>query len=61
MKYDGDENYFFKRTIQAYEQKWQFGRWIWEVRYWEHIEIIATQETEINKSEGVKLRNAGII
>jgi hypothetical protein len=36
MKYDGDENYFFKRTIQAYmNRNEQFSRWIWEVRYWE--------------------------
>jgi hypothetical protein len=37
----------------------KFGRWIYNLGIEKHIEIICDSGNEINKSEGVKLRNAG--
>jgi phage terminase large subunit len=61
MKYDGDENYFFKEELYKpmNEMTGSLADEFEKLGIEKHIEIICDSGNEINKSEGVKLRNAG--
>jgi phage terminase large subunit len=61
MKYDGDENYFFKEELYKpmNEMAGSLADEFEKLGIEKHIEIICDSGNEINKSEGVKLRNAG--
>jgi phage terminase large subunit len=61
MKFDGDENYFFKEELYKpmNEMKGSLADEFNNLGIEKHIEIICDSGNEINKSEGVKLRNAG--
>jgi phage terminase large subunit len=61
MKFDGDENYFFKERLYLpmNEMKGSLSEEFERLGIEKHIEIICDSGNEINKSEGIKLRNAG--
>jgi phage terminase large subunit len=61
MKFDGDENYFFKEELYKpmNEITGSLADEFERLGIEKHIEIICDSGNEINKSEGVKLRNAG--
>lgn len=61
MKFDGDENYFFKERLYKPMNKMQgsLSEEFEKLGIEKHIEIICDSGNEINKSEGTKLRNAG--
>lgn len=61
MKFDGDENYFFKERLYMpmNEMKGSLSEEFERLGIEKHIEIICDSGNEINKSEGIKLRNAG--
>jgi len=61
MKFDGDENYFFKERLYVpmNEMKGSLSEEFERLGIEKHIEIICDSGNEINKSEGIKLRNSG--
>jgi PBSX family phage terminase large subunit len=61
MKFDGDENYFFKEELYKpmNEMKGSLSDEFKRLGIEKHIEIICDSGNEINKSEGIKLRNSG--
>lgn len=61
MKFDGDENYFFKERLYKpmNEMQGSLSEEFEKLGIEKHIEIICDSGNEINKSEGQKLRNSG--
>lgn len=61
MKWDGDENYFFKERLYLpmNEMKGSLSDEFQRLGIEKHIEIICDSGNDINKSEGIKLRNSG--
>lgn len=61
MKFDGDENYFFKERLYKpmNEMQGSLSEEFEKLGIEKHIEIICDSGNELNKSEGIKLRNSG--